>query len=139
MLVRDGGCARPGCSEDRPERLHAHHLRHWLHGGRTDVDDLVLLCDRDHGAVHDLDLTLHRRAGRLVAHAVDGTPVWQDEQADGGPAPLVHVADPSLPLGWPANGERLDLRYAIGVLLDNREVLRRHLQEEAAGRLRLAG
>jgi hypothetical protein len=34
LLTRDGGCARPGCTETRIERLHAHHLRHWLFGGR---------------------------------------------------------------------------------------------------------
>jgi hypothetical protein len=49
LLRRDGGCARPGCPEDRLERLHAHHLRHWLFGGRTDLANLVLLCDTDHG------------------------------------------------------------------------------------------
>ncbi|WNV75916.1 HNH endonuclease signature motif containing protein [Geodermatophilus sp. DSM 44513] len=41
LLARDGGCARPGCPETRPERLHAHHLRHWLFGGRTDLDNLT--------------------------------------------------------------------------------------------------
>jgi Domain of unknown function (DUF222)/HNH endonuclease len=76
LLHRDGGCARPGCAETRIERLHAHHLRHWLFGGRTDLTNLVLLCDRDHGAVHDLDLILTRRNGRLIALTPDGRRVW---------------------------------------------------------------
>jgi hypothetical protein len=76
LLHRDGGCARPGCPETRPERLHAHHLRHWLFGGRTDLDNLVLLCDVDHGLVHDLDLVMARVAGRLVVTAPDGRHVW---------------------------------------------------------------
>ena len=67
LLRRDGGCARPVCDETRIERLHAHHLRHWLFGGRTDLTNLVLLCDRDHGLAHDLDLALSRRGGRLIA------------------------------------------------------------------------
>jgi hypothetical protein len=66
LLRRDGGCARPGCPENRPERLHAHHMRHWLFGGRTDLANLVLLCDADHGLVHDLDLVMSRRDGELV-------------------------------------------------------------------------
>jgi hypothetical protein len=76
LLRRDGGCARPGCSETRVERLHAHHLTHWLFGGRTQLTNLVLLCDNDHGLVHDLDLVMTRRNGTLVVHAPDGRRVW---------------------------------------------------------------
>jgi hypothetical protein len=76
LLRRDGGCARPGCPETRIERLHAHHMRHWLFGGRTDLVNLVLLCDADHGLVHDLDLGMSRRAGELVVLDRDGRRVW---------------------------------------------------------------
>ena len=126
LLMRDGGCARPGCAESRPERLHAHHLVSWSVGGRTDVDNLVLLCDRCHGMVHDLELTVQRSpAGHLSAWTPDGAPVWAptDTGAEPGPPPRE-----GLPAGWTANGERLDLRWALGVLLDNRAGLRRHQQ-----------
>lgn len=76
LLRRDGGCARPGCTETRIERLHAHHMRHWLFGGGTDLDNLVLLCDVDHGLVHDEDLVMSRRDGRLVVLTQDGRRVW---------------------------------------------------------------
>jgi hypothetical protein len=76
LMRRDGGCARPGCLETRPERLHAHHMRHWIHGGRTDLSNLVLLCDTDHGLVHDLDLVMSRRSGRLIVATPDGRRVW---------------------------------------------------------------
>ncbi|WP_233488689.1 HNH endonuclease signature motif containing protein [Blastococcus sp. TF02-9] len=76
LIRRDGGCARPGCTETRIERLHAHHMRHWLFGGGTDVDNLVLLCDVDHGLVHDQDLVMSRRDGRLVVLTPDGRRVW---------------------------------------------------------------
>jgi hypothetical protein len=76
LLRRDGGCARPGCTEHRIERLHAHHMRHWLHGGRTDLANLVLLCDADHGLAHDLGLVMSRRDGRLVVTAPNGRRVW---------------------------------------------------------------
>ncbi|PRY40211.1 HNH endonuclease [Geodermatophilus tzadiensis] len=90
LLRRDGGCARPGCPETRIERLHAHHLRHWLFGGRTDLTNLVLLCDVDHGLVHDLDLVMTRVDGRLVVTAPDGRHVWgtADAAFDGGLAGL---------------------------------------------------
>jgi hypothetical protein len=50
--VRDGGCVFPGC--DRPPAwCDAHHLRHWLHGGATDLANLALLCRAHHRAVHE--------------------------------------------------------------------------------------
>lgn len=73
---RDRGCARPGCAETRIERLHAHHMRHWLFGGATDVANMVLLCDVDHGLAHDLDLGMSRRSGQLVVTTPDGRRVW---------------------------------------------------------------
>ncbi|SNS98960.1 protein of unknown function [Geodermatophilus pulveris] len=76
LMARDGGCARPGCPETRPERLHAHHLRHWLFGGATDLANLVLLRDVDHGLAHDLDLVIARVDGRLVVTTPDGRHVW---------------------------------------------------------------
>ena len=127
LLLRDGGCARPGCTETRPERLHAHHLVSWLAGGRTDVDNLVLLCDRCHGLVHDLDVTLHRRAGTVQATTADGTTLWA--------APAAHSATPPPPPDLPpcfvANGARMDLRYVVGAVLANRAILRRR---QVAGR-----
>jgi hypothetical protein len=76
LLARDGGCVRPGCTEDRIERLHAHHLRRWAFGGRTDVSTMVLLCDVDHGLVHDQDLVLSRRGGQLVVLTPEGQRIW---------------------------------------------------------------
>jgi hypothetical protein len=52
LAVRDGGCAAVGC--DRPPAwTDAHHLEHWLHGGPTSLDNLVLLCRVHHRAVHE--------------------------------------------------------------------------------------
>jgi hypothetical protein len=76
LLRRDGGCARAGCPETRIERLHAHHMRHWLFGGRTELANLVLLCDADHGLVHDHDLVLSRKDGRLIVLTPDGRHIW---------------------------------------------------------------
>lgn len=52
LRVRSGGCEWPGC--DRPVAFtNAHHLVHWGHGGRSDVENLVLLCYRHHWMVHE--------------------------------------------------------------------------------------
>jgi hypothetical protein len=51
LVVRDRGCAFPGCT--RPaEWCIAHHIVHWADGGRTDLDNLVLLCGHHHRVVH---------------------------------------------------------------------------------------
>jgi Domain of unknown function (DUF222)/HNH endonuclease len=58
LAVRDGGCVVPGC--DRPPGwCDAHHLRHWLHGGPTDLANLALLCRAHHRAVHEGHQRLH--------------------------------------------------------------------------------
>jgi hypothetical protein len=58
LVVRDGGCRFPGC--DRPPAwCEAHHVRHWLHGGPTDLGNLVLLCCAHHRAVHEGGQRLH--------------------------------------------------------------------------------
>jgi hypothetical protein len=56
LLLRDGGCAHPGCRSRHG--LEAHHVRHWLYGGRTDMANLVLLCRRHHHAHHDREFSI---------------------------------------------------------------------------------
>jgi hypothetical protein len=67
LAVRDGGCVFPDCT--RPLAwCEAHHLRHWLHGGPTDLANLGLLCRTHHRAVHEGGWRLARGPdGRLTA------------------------------------------------------------------------
>ena len=66
LEARDGrACAMPGC--ERTHGLEAHHLVHWIHGGRTDLDNLALFCGAHHHAIHDLGWRVRRtRDGTLV-------------------------------------------------------------------------
>jgi hypothetical protein len=48
---RDGGCRWPGCGRTRG--VHAHHIVWFSRGGRTVMENLVLLCRRHHRAVHE--------------------------------------------------------------------------------------
>jgi Domain of unknown function (DUF222)/HNH endonuclease len=67
LVVRDGGCAFPGCQRP-PAWCDAHHLRHWLHGGPTDLANLALLCRAHHRAVHEGGWRLARDPdGQLTA------------------------------------------------------------------------
>ncbi|WNM24374.1 DUF222 domain-containing protein [Demequina capsici] len=49
LLERDGGCAR--CHAP-PEHCEAHHIVWWEHGGRSDLENGVMLCTRCHHDVH---------------------------------------------------------------------------------------
>ena len=52
LVARDKGCAWPRC-ERPPSWTAAHHLHHWAHGGRTDLENLALLCHRHHFLMHE--------------------------------------------------------------------------------------
>ena len=52
LTTRDGHCRWPGC--ERPASWSAaHHVVHWIHGGTTDLDNLILLCHRHHRMAHE--------------------------------------------------------------------------------------
>ncbi len=54
ILLRDGGCAFPGC--ERPPRwTDIHHIVHWSDGGHTDRDNGVALCRHHHRLIHTSD------------------------------------------------------------------------------------
>ena len=67
LEARDGGCRWPRC--DRPAKWSAaHHVVHWIHGGSTELDNLVLLCHRHHRMVHEGKWQLVRGdAGEMLA------------------------------------------------------------------------
>ena len=65
LLVRDRGCAIPGC-DCPPGRLEAHHIIHWIDGGATAVWNMVLLCKRHHRFVHEKGWSISLRADGSV-------------------------------------------------------------------------
>jgi hypothetical protein len=71
LLLRDQGCAFPGCGRP-PHWCDAHHIRHWSNGGRTDLDNLVLLCGQHHRLLHVSPTGPN--AGWAVSVAADGLP-----------------------------------------------------------------
>lgn len=77
LMIRDQGrCQFTGCHQSR--HLKAHHLIHWTDGGPTDLDNLVLLCQFHHTAVHEGAMTIRR------ADATTGR-VWEFWMPDGRP------------------------------------------------------
>ena len=124
LAARDRQCRFPGCGNARCD---VHHLEHWADGGRTALDNLVLLCRRHHRAVHEegFRVTIDA-AGDVQFLGPDGRPLPEAPPAPAwtGPAlqPTNEVlaaagieidADTATP-SW--RGERLDLDYAMRVL-----------------------
>ena len=110
-------CRMPGCT--RRKKLHAHHVRFWSDGGPTDLGNLVLVCARHHTLIHSQGfiLVLHPDR-RLEVTTADGVRLLHHPaQPWGDPAALSDrdVTAGTLP---PDHVEpRLDLRYAVGVLM----------------------
>jgi hypothetical protein len=61
---RDKGCRFPSCGFT--EFIDVHHMDHWSHGGRTDLENLITLCGRHHNAVHELGWTMSGDANGVV-------------------------------------------------------------------------
>jgi hypothetical protein len=68
VRLRDEHCQFPGCRE--PARwCDVHHLRHWLDGGETELENLALLCRRHHVACHEGGWKLARGPDGLASAA----------------------------------------------------------------------
>ena len=70
---RQPTCAVPGCGATRG--LHAHHIRHWEDGGRTDLANLVLVCPYHHRLHHRGIITITGPAVDLTVTDSCGRPL----------------------------------------------------------------
>jgi hypothetical protein len=118
LRARDRGCRFPGCSN---RMVDGHHLRHWAEGGETSLGNLVSLCRRHHGLLHEGGFRAEPRGEGFVFFAPDGREV----PASGRVARLLEPALEVLLRGgraglrasWPGwDGERLDLEAAVDAL-----------------------
>jgi hypothetical protein len=69
---RDPGCVFPGCGSKA--FTHAHHVRWWSVGGRTDLENLALVCTFHHRLVHEHGWRLTREDGMTLWFRPDGRP-----------------------------------------------------------------
>jgi hypothetical protein len=86
LRYRDVGCVFPGCGARR--FTDAHHIVWWERGGRTDLDNLVLVCSFHHKLVYEYGWTLHRDQ--------DGTVRWfsrEGRRYRAGPGPPNQTLD----------------------------------------------
>lgn len=81
LMIRDQGmCQFTGCHQSR--YLKAHHLIHWSDGGPTDLDNLILLCQFHHTAVHEGRMQIRRIDPEVGSGAVRR---WEFLMPDGSP------------------------------------------------------
>lgn len=77
VAVSGGRCEWPGC--DAPHTwCNAHHVEVWnarVDHGRTDIDNLVLVCGRHHHLVHEGHHSIRRRTSGIEARAPDGATI----------------------------------------------------------------
>jgi hypothetical protein len=64
LMIRDRMCRFPGCHQTR--HLQAHHRIPWADGGATDLDNLILLCQWHHTAVHEGGMIIRPATGEGV-------------------------------------------------------------------------
>ena len=121
LAARDRQCRFPGCGNVRCD---AHHIEHWADGGRTSLDNLVLLCRRHHRAVHEegYRVTIDA-AGDVKFLRPDGHPLPEAPPAstwtgpalqptnDGLAAAGIEIGADTATPSW--RGEALDLDYAM--------------------------
>ncbi|MDN4642114.1 DUF222 domain-containing protein [Agreia sp. PsM10] len=85
LAARDGRCVIPGCAAP-PSRCQAHHVTPWVSEnyppGRTDIDNLVLLCPFHHATIHTSAWQLVMIHGRPHVKP----PSWQDTHRTPRPA-----------------------------------------------------
>ena len=124
LAARDRQCRFPGCGNARCD---VHHLEHWADGGRTALDNLVLLCRRHHRAVHEEGFRVTLDAdGGVQFEGPDGRPLPEAPPAPAWTGPALQPTNDGLAAagieigadtGTPSwRGERLDLDYAMSVL-----------------------
>jgi Domain of unknown function (DUF222) len=104
LIAREGGCSFPGCDHP-PQWCDRHHILDWILGGRTNLDNLTLLCRHHH--------THFLQKGWACQLNGDGLPEW-------------------IPPRWIDQQQRPQLNTRIRRLQTQRDLGRRRRRQPAA-------
>ena len=117
LQARDQGCRFPGCSVPAA-RTEGHHIKHWSHGGRTDMDNLVSLCRFHHRRHHERAFEIRVVSGEPMRFELSDGTVLQPFVAVPSPGltpnPQI-AADAAVALG---GGKSFDRSHAVSVIAD---------------------
>ncbi|MCJ0903483.1 HNH endonuclease signature motif containing protein [Rhodococcus sp. ARC_M6] len=118
LTYRDGDCRTPGCGRTR--FLHAHHVRFWGRGGKTDLDNLILLCATCHRALHRDQFTITALGDQQFEFRTpDGDLIAPAPPISGRADQILRgdILDDAIVPNW--GGEPLHLDHAVSVILDS--------------------
>jgi hypothetical protein len=111
LVARDGGCRFPGCTNRR--YVDAHHVRHWVDGGETSLDNTILVCSAHHALIHEGGFQARTDGADIRFLAPNGR-----EISPAGLPPAVTTALPTVSAAatvW--DGQPVDLDAAVSCLL----------------------
>jgi hypothetical protein len=57
LVNRDRGCVVPGCGE-KPRWCESHHVKWWKNGGKTNINNMLLICRGHHTQIHNFELSV---------------------------------------------------------------------------------
>ncbi len=108
LWARDGGCSFPGCGHTR--FVDAHHIRHWVDGGETSLENTMLLCSGHHRLVHEGGYAIRkdhqdrwyfmRPDGRAIPRHGYHPDDMVDEGLEDGPVTALGGASAEVPERW---------------------------------------
>ncbi len=110
LIARDGGCV--GCGAHH-KICQVHHIRHWLHGGETTLENTCLVCWRCHHVrIHQNgEEVIRLPGGRLTIAPPTDTPTTETRShppprtgSPGAPSPSPHARHPMSPSPSPGTG-----------------------------------
>jgi hypothetical protein len=122
LNIRDDGCVFPGCTNKH--YTDGHHLKHWIAGGDSDLENLALLCAFHHRLVHEGGFTMLREPdGSFTFFRPDGrvvrTPTFT---GDGTKAVATNIGIDKETAKARWGGEPCDYSVAINALMRKRNV-----------------
>jgi hypothetical protein len=117
LHARDQGCRFPGCSVP-PPRTEGHHIRHWSHGGPTDLDNLVSLCRFHHRRHHDGAFKIRAVGGEAIRFELSDGTILQPVVAMPSRALAANPTIRSDAAVASDGGAPFDREYAVSVIAD---------------------
>ncbi|MCH7741904.1 MAG: HNH endonuclease [Proteobacteria bacterium] len=131
LRQRDRGCRFPGCGQSR--WVDAHHIKHWVDGGETRLDNLITLCRYHHRLLHKGSYRIERHADSCFQFINSKGQVIQPSYFPQFPG-LSEAADIEAdhqPLGLDLNlntaasrweGDDLDVHFAVDLMFQHERI-----------------